>query len=180
MALNTVALDAEACLSVMACATGLAILHCLHGHSSVATVVEYLGVAILAGKHGCVGVMLEVAYNCAFCILEGKVARFQTFVAFNTVTCCGKGSLSVVACAAGLPFFHIRHREMYGPRFIWECLGMAIIALVNSGVEFMAEVCACNSAPDLEGYILGLQSLVAFSAIAGNSENGFAVMACAT
>ncbi len=96
-------------------------------------------------------------------------------VTFLTITLDAEGILGIVTGAAGAAGFHLGHRNGLFAGLEREQSGMAIGTFVHAKMEFVAEF--HFTAVVFEGYGGGLESLVAFIAVAGRSERFFIVVA---
>jgi len=138
VALVALACYGECLFAVVAGAAGFPLLHVGHGVVLRPCLEdEELGVAILAAERLGVEAVAE-GYVADSLDLEGDLARLHPLVAVAAVADDGEGPLAVVAGAAGLPFFHLRHG------------GAAILAGDHGGVV------ACLALPLEFGEVVGV------------------------
>lgn len=101
----------EGILAVMAGAAGFAGFHCCHGCLGGASLVrEGFCMAVRAFEHADMDLVAENSVSCTL-YLEGDLTWFHPFMAVAAVAGNGEGFLVVMAGAAGLPLFHLRHGD---------------------------------------------------------------------
>lgn len=131
--LLAILLDGECILAVMTDAAGLPLLHVIHGIAAVAVPGnEDLVVAVIAA----VDAEMEIVTEYGTGVPEPDLLDGMAFVAAPLN---GEGRLAVMTGAAGIAALHLCHGE---PLRIGACREDAVVTLValeESGVEFVAE-----------------------------------------
>lgn len=175
VALAAIAVRCESIFAIMASATRLATFHGAHAEVlGCCFEGEQFGVAIVTFEHPQVELVAELRFpSLGF---EGDDAGLEAFVALIALAGYRKGILAIVAGATRLALFHVGHGCMSYPSFVWEDLGMAVIAFKHAEMDIVAEI-GISKPFDLEDNFTGLHAFVAVPAIAGNTEGLFPIVA---